>query len=382
MKKKVFFTFQTFQESGIADQLGCQFAHLYALGIACGMQYIQVKPFVFNRQACFYSRRKHALIKVFEISRVAKLKLYRNLFSLDPIVKLLGLDVDSSLEESKTRKIKVSLNKLLDNASSLPTVTERINQIANNTSTDSASVVLFLETDHSFYDMLPNIRRLCGLKYEQILDLAHNYLWLKSHQNIDAAVLDKSISPDTVSIHIRIGDSIFLPTDSGPLILHGAEIFFSLDDYVSTIMSVDSSRNPFFYPYELSWRIKRFCAAKGIDLSNVCLLSDGFAATTSALHRAKPRIIAELGLKGYLSSQSLVHKYELLFRKAFAWVPKHRVIIGENASSTAETICRLATSRLNISSNGGFAYSIQKLYGSKKYEQSTIFLPKSLNLVE
>jgi hypothetical protein len=46
----VFFTFTTFSGSGIADQIGAQFSHLYTLGHQCGWSYIHLSPFKFDRR--------------------------------------------------------------------------------------------------------------------------------------------------------------------------------------------------------------------------------------------------------------------------------------------------------------------------------------------
>lgn len=54
------FTFDLISGSGIADQLGTQFAHLYTLGVKCGWNYKHLKAIALNRGLLCVPRKRRA----------------------------------------------------------------------------------------------------------------------------------------------------------------------------------------------------------------------------------------------------------------------------------------------------------------------------------
>ena len=61
------FTFDLISGSGIADQLGTQFAHLYTLGVKCGWNYKHLKAIALNRSLLGVPRKRRAARSLPEI---------------------------------------------------------------------------------------------------------------------------------------------------------------------------------------------------------------------------------------------------------------------------------------------------------------------------
>src|SRR5215468_5181934 len=115
------FTFDLISGSGIADQLGTQFAHLYTLGVKCGWNYKHVKAITLNRSLLIdrlcVPRKRRAAKKLSEILGFQSSVLCNGGLSPDALTEYLGLGV-SSLGEVPPHT-QVSLDDLLRDSESI-----------------------------------------------------------------------------------------------------------------------------------------------------------------------------------------------------------------------------------------------------------------------
>ena len=166
------FTFDLISGSGIADQLGAQFAHLYTLGVKCGWNYKHLKAIALNRSLLSsllcVPRKRRAAKKLSEILGFHLPVLRNGGLSPDALAEYLGLGV-SSLDEVSPHT-KVPLDDLLGDSKSIDEIKIKvINGLQKGCGGRNASSdpLLWVTIDRSFHSKLDRIQRLLGMSYEQ-----------------------------------------------------------------------------------------------------------------------------------------------------------------------------------------------------------------------
>jgi hypothetical protein len=375
------FTFDLISGSGIADQLGTQFAHLYTLGVKCGWNYKHVKAIALNRSLLSnrlrVPRKRRAATKLSEILGFQSPVLCKGGLSPDALTEYLGLGV-SSLDEVRPHT-KVSLDDILGDSKSIDEIkVKAINGLQKGCGAQNASSdpLLWITTDRSYHSKLDRIHRLLGMSYEQVLDFAGETflkprLSDKQAHPLITGDLHKSNEPVAV-IHLRLGDSLYLATSKGCIILHGVQSYQTVSEFYEKVKTVDPSRMPWFDPYLVSYQVQRELTTRGICLDRCYLISDGFELSRKALNIAGSRETTPHDL--FVAAERKIDELEQQLSKAFHWIPRERRIIGEGAYETIQSIELIRFADLILCNNGGFSYVIHRLYRERKSGTSFVFL--------
>jgi hypothetical protein len=269
----IYYSFDLFDGSGIADQLGAQFAHIYSLGRACGWHFVSLKPVRFARQVA-----SNGLLSTRDKEGLSQVSAFLGLEAIDP-------------HPPFKHRIDVALKSLINGVSSVQDINNRVESLTSSCSGDSKSdsspcpaILVKIILDNDYHSLIPAIQGLTGLGWAKTLQLAGmTYLRDRSgipHSNV---ITD---NPLTVA-HIRIGDSVRIDTPYCPVILHGDKIFTSITTYWNEIGAIDKSRvgKSLFRPYDFSALIASHLEAKGYHVSSLFLVSDGFSGARASLCR-------------------------------------------------------------------------------------------------
>jgi hypothetical protein len=349
------FTFDLISGSGIADQLGTQFAHLYTLGVKCGWNYKHLKATTFKRSLLFVPTKHRAGSKLSEILGF-HLPVRRNgCLSADALTEYLGLGV-SSMDEDPPHTNGLQKGCGARNASSDP--------------------LLWVTIDRSFHSKLHRIHKLLGMSYEQVLDFAGETflkprLSDKQARPLISGYLHKSDEQVAV-IHLRLGDSLYLATAKGFIILHGLRSYRTVSEFYENVKTVDPGRTPWFDPYLVSYQVQRELTIRGICLDHCYLISDGFELSRKALNIAGSRGTTPRDL--FLAAKRKIDELEQQFSQAFHWIPRENRVIGEGDYETIQSIELIRFADLILCNNGGFSYVIHRLYQERKSGTSFVFL--------
>lgn len=371
------FTFDLISGSGIADQLGTQFAHLYTLGVKCGWNYKHLKTIALNRSLLCVPKKRRAARNLSEILGFHSPVLRNGCLSADALTEYLGLGV-SSLDEYPPHT-KVSLDDLLGDSKSIDEIKIKvIDGLQKGCGARSASSdpLLWITIDRSFHSKLDRIHRLLGMSYEQVLDFAGETflkprLSDKQPPPLITRYLQKSDEQVTV-LHLRLGDSLYLPTAKGCIILHGLKSYRAVSEFYENVKTVDPSRTPWFDPYLVSYQVQRELTIRGICLDHCYLISDGFELSRKALNIAGSRGTTPHGL--FLAAKRKIDELEQQFSEAFHWIPRENRVIGEGDYETIQSIELIRFANLILCNNGGFSYVIHRLYQERKSGTCFVFL--------
>lgn len=352
---QVYFTFKTFNDAGIGDQLGAQFAHLFALGSLCGWTYVHLTPIRFNRQNF---GRRHFDVNDSSILHNVACHLGLNLATKEPLVD---------------NKITANLSSLICNINHISQTNDRILEILDKSGANSSgrqeceySVLLEILLDDNYHAFIPAIKALTKMSWTQILQFS------------GAAFLQKQLSSTSLKTcnsqhfavaHVRIGDSIRIDTPFCPIILHGKEVYTSLMDYRHAIGSVDPGRRPYFNPFDLSDGIDSLLHARGLKRDSLVIISDGFKTTKQCIlaHMRSRR----LSLRIAISALRSIYRLESIFFRTIKDIPPSRRIIGEDSDSTLKSIKLFSSAKFLMCNSGGFSNVIFHLYNPKAQTDDT-----------
>ena len=338
----VYFTFKTSRYSGIGDQIGAQFSHLYSLGRQCGWSYVHLAPFDFDRRTPGSQGGK----------------------GLSSIVEYLGLDLTDP-RPNVDFETSILLSKLIEDASSIQQVCNRINLLVNTyiSTADcngnfNSSILLHIEIDGNYGCLIPVIQRLTGMSWSKTLQFAGaTYLQAKRASKVNCI----ENLPFAVA-HIRIGDCVRIDIASCPVILHGDKVYTSLARYNQEIGLSDPSRvsKIAFRPFDFLETVGTLMRARSIQPERLYLVSDGFKSTKRCIlsyirHR-------QLSLNTGLSALRKVNELERMFLSAAKWVPLSQRIIGEESQNTLSSIDLFSNASLVMCNTGGFSNTIYNIY--------------------
>jgi hypothetical protein len=371
------FTFDLISGSGIADQLGTQFAHLYTLGVKCGWNYKHLKAIALNRSLLYAPRKRRAGRSLSEILGFRLPTLRNDCLSADALSEYLGLAVSRMDEDAPHTKI--SLDDLLGDCKSIDEIKIKvINGLqkgcgARNASSDP---LLWVTIDRSFHSKLDRIHKLLGMSYEQVLDFAGETflkprLSDKQARPLITGYLHKSDKQVAV-IHLRLGDSLYLATAKGCIILHGLRSYRTVSEFYETVKTTDPYRTPGFDPYLVSYQVQRELTIRKIPLDHCYLISDGFELSRKALNFAGSRGTTPRDL--FSAAKRKIDELEQQFSQAFQWIPRENRVIGEGDYETIQSMELIRLADLILCNNGGFSYVIHRLYKERKSDTSFVFL--------
>jgi len=343
---QVFFTFKTFSDAGIGDQLGAQFAHLFALGNLCGWTYVHLAPIRFNRKnlGARHSKSNEPL----------------NLYN---VACFLGLNLQAK-KPLVDDTIVVSLSHLICNACSLSEVNDRVQGILKkpklkgiSAQDNSISVLLEIELDNNYHALIPNIEALANMSWTQVLQYS-GAIFLQ-RQLGSKFPISHNLQPYAVA-HVRIGDSIRIDTPYCPVILHGREVYTSLLEYRKAVGLVDPGRQPYFNPFDLSAKIDNLLLAKGFKRESLIIVSDGFDTTKACIwaHMRSRRLKLRIGI----SALRAICRLESMFFGSIKDISLSRRIIGEDSYSTLESIKLFSNAAFLMCNSGSFSNVIFNLY--------------------
>jgi len=352
---KVYFTFKTDSYAGIGDQLGAQFAHVYALGRHCGWNYVRLAPFRFDRQI-----------------DLGRHNLSGGTARLDVVADYLGLN---TAEEQPLVDFKIEINysDLICNSPSVPEINDRIHHLihpreknTHRAEYDDISVLLEIHLDNGYGLHLPIIQKLTSMNWDKTLQFAGSTHL--QHQLNRQAQGHHNGEPIVVA-HIRLGDSIRIDTPYCPVILHGKQLYTNLSTFEDKIGTVDERRSPTFSPYNFSHRIQSLLRAKGFDRESLFVVSDGFKTTKACIwgHIRNRR----LGLRTGVSALREVYRLEAMFCSSIKWVPLSQRIIGEEPDKTLESIKLFSRAAFLMCNSGGFSSAIFNIYNPVAQEDGT-----------
>lgn len=377
----IHFTFEITPQSGLADKLGVQFALLYALGKGCGWHYKRIEPVVFDRAQNFESKTERLAKRIAARLKLTDHQWYQNQWSGEPLADFLGLGQPDAELKDYRHVIEIPLAELLTNAESIETVNARVNQrIAEcGIRENSSTILLRISKDHNFYVIKNLIPKLLGISGDQILAFAgSDYLRPRLDSQRSALIAQLSPAEPLTLAHIRLGDSLYLATDQGIVILHGNMGYFSLADYYKTIKPIDPERFPWFDPYQVSYRIERELASRQLDPRSLFIISDGFRSSRQALERsarAQPDRISRALLR---AGHNKINELEQQFSRAFDWISPSNRVIGEGVLQTIQSIDLISKADLIMSNSGGFSLYMSGLYGKAVNGPPFIWLGKDV----
>lgn len=340
--QKIYYTFQVLRHSGIGDQVGAQFSHLYTLGHQCGWVYVHLTPFDFDRRTPGRQSDK----------------------GLSSIAEYLGLACTDP-KPCVNLETTILLSRLIEDASSIQDVRNRLKHfvgkhigISEIDAGINSSILVNIEVVGNYGGLIPLIQRLTGMNWEKTLHFAGaTYLQAKR----PSLVSRFENSPIAVA-HIRIGDSVRIDTESCPVILHGDKVYTSLARYQQEIGPSDPSRvsKIAFRPFDMLETVKTLIQASCIQPARLYLVSDGFSATRRCIlsyiwHRQLSLNIGILALRK-------ISEYERMLANAMRWVPLSQRIIGEEPHKTLSSIELFANASLVMCNTGGFSNAIFNIY--------------------
>jgi len=374
------YSFNLLSNRGISDQLAAQFSHLFVLGEHCGWSFKQISPFRFPRCQPSTPPRGKALRALSKIKRLA-LGTSPQPDVDDPVAVALGLNHDISEKSALT--LELTIGKALASASSLDDFAGKVEaKISALTALQSPSELphIIINVDYSYYTQLEKLYSFLDVSRKEIIDFAGEKYLRPNYQKSKMLRLAKgntSIhSPPLV--HIRIGDSLYLDTSEGPLVLHGSGVIYtSLLDFERSILSVELARSPWLDPDHLAAQILRELNHRGLDSSSLLLVSDGFSRSRSVLKNLIKSSKYAHARKALISGLRRIDDIERQFFRSFDWVPADNFCVGEATNQTIEAIDKIMNASLLFSSNGGFSTSIQNIY-KKSSERAEIVLLRPL----
>jgi hypothetical protein len=274
---------------------------------------------------------------------------------------------------------RVSLAYLLEDPKSIDEIKIKvINELqkccgARNASSDP---LLWITIDRAFHSKLDRIHRLLGMSYEQVLDFAgETFLKPRLSNKHARPTITRSIrkgDEKLAVIHLRLGDSLYLPTAKGCLILHGLKSYKTVSEFYENVKAVDPSRMPWFDPYLVSYQVQRELNIQGISVDHCYLISDGFELSREALNFAASTGTTPRRL--FLAAKRKIDELEQQFSKAFHWIRRENRVIGEGDYETIQSIELIRVADLILCNNGGFSYVIHHLYQNRKSGASFVFL--------
>ena len=341
----IYFAFKTFKSSGIGDQIGAQFSHLYSLGRHCGWTYVHLAPFDFDRRTPGSPGGK----------------------GLSSIAEYLGLGFSDPRPDVNV-EITILLANLIEDASSIQQVCYMMNSLVDNyiSTADidvrmNSPVLIHIGIDGNYGGLVPVMQRLTGMNWAKTLQFAGStYLQAKRADRVSR--FDNY--PIAVA-HIRIGDSIRIDTASCPVILHGDKVYTSLARYQQEIGSSDPSRASkiAFRPFDFFETVKTLMLASCIQPEHLYLVSDGFKATKFCIlsHIWHHRLSLGIGILALRK----VNELERMFSNAIKLVPPSQRIIGEDPQNTLSSIELFASSSLVMCNVGGFSNTIFNIYNPR-----------------
>ena len=360
------FSFEITPGAGLADKLGVQFAYLYTLGTRCGWRYRLIEPISFNRAQLYYSRQRRLLQKLVAILGLERTRWYINRFTGQPISEFLGFgSPDASLSDYGTI-VDISLDELINDAKCLQDIKTRAYQSLPYSSDDEdrPRTLLRIQKGQNFYTLRDRISTILSSPAGDVIDFAGGqYLREKLVKNWPGLVSHSFSGNKLALAHLRLGDSLCLPTDKGLVILHGNVCYFSFDEYHKKVKPIDPERFPWFDPYQLSFRIERELENRRIGADSLFIISDGFKSSREALNRAAKRHSAVLPPDLTRSAHRKINELERQFKKAFAWVSADNFIIGEGNIQTIQSIDLISKADLILCNSGGFSAFLGRLYG-------------------
>jgi hypothetical protein len=343
---QVYFTFKTFSDAGIGDQLGAQFAHVFALGSLCGWTYVHLSPIGFNRRnfGSWFSKAD-------------------DMSSQHNVSSLLGLNL-TSVPPLVDKKIVVNLSSLISDARCKSQVNDRLLEILNKPKTNTlsrqeseSSVLLEIELDENYHALIPTIEALVEMSWTQVLQFSGEAFLQRQCSSISST---SPFSHPCAVAHVRIGDSIRINTPFCPIILHGREVYTNLSEYRRIIGSVDPGRQPHFNPFDLADRMDSLLFAKGFKRESLFIVSDGFKTTKACIlaHMRSRR----LNLRMAISALRSIDRLESMLFRVIRDIPPSRRIIGEDSDSTLKSIKLFSSADFLMCNSGGFSNVIFNLY--------------------
>jgi len=343
---QVFFTFKTFSDAGIGDQLGAQFAHVFALGSLCGWTYVHLSPIGFNRWN-FTTRHSKA----------------DDMSSPHNASSLLGLNLTSA-PPSVDIKIVANLSTLISDARCVSLVNDRLLEILNKPKTiqinrqeSESSVLLEIELDSNYHAFIPTIESLVEMSWTQVLQFSGEAFLQRQCSSISSTPF---FSHPCAVAHFRVGDSIRIDTPFCPIILHGREVYTNLSDYRRIVGSVDPGRRPHFNPFDLADRMDSLLIARGFKRESLFVVSDGFKASRACIvaHMRSRR----LNLRLAISALNSINRLESMFLRVIRDIPPSRRIIGEDSDSTIKSIKLFSSADFLMCNSGSFSNVMFNLY--------------------
>ena len=343
---QIYFTFKTFSDAGIGDQLGAQFAHLFALGSLCGWKYVHLSPTIFNRRN--YGSRHSETDGMSNLHNVASF-LGLNLTSKQPLIG---------------KKISTTLSMLICDARCLSQVNDRLLEILNQSGYgrigkegNELPGLVEIDLGKNYHSLIPAIEGLIKMSWTQALQYSgESFLQRK----LNPKCLSPAIHERSAVAHVRIGDSIRIDTPFCPIILHGREVYTSLSEYRHIVGTVDSGRRPYFNPFDLTDRIDALLYARGLNRETLVVVSDGFKTTKACIlaHMRSRRLSVRIAISALRS----VYRLESMFFRAIRDIPPSRRIIGEDSNSTLKSIIKFSSADFLMCNSGGFSNVIFNLY--------------------
>jgi len=343
---RVYFAFETNRHAGVGDQLGAQFAHVYALGRQCGWTYVRTAPIQFDRP-CSAGRYGISMGRM----------------DLDTIIQYLGLN---AVEDRPVvdHTINIQIADLIRDAGSVSEVNDRIVKEASSRQSDinraevvPMKVLVNIDLGSQYYRCIPMIQNLTNMNWEQTLQFA-GASYLRHQMKQQAMPID--YGRDIAVAHIRIGDSIVIDTPHCPVILHGNNFFTSLVAFQEQIGSVDSKRTPTFNPIRLSESMQSLLRDYGYSRESLFITSDGFKTTKACIwSHIRSR---KLGIRIGISALTEIYRLERMFQESISWIPYSQRIIGEEPEKTLESIRLFAQADFLMCNSGGFSNVMFHLY--------------------
>jgi hypothetical protein len=365
------FTFEISSSAGLADQLGAQFSYMYTLGESCGWRYRLINPVTSSRRFVGQNPWKRILIeKANSNLRRLRIPCFAYRYDSSQIYDFLGLRKKQATESDYRYVVDAPLKQLLEGATSPQNINERVNRILTGKGigdTETSQILLRLVKDNSYYLLMSSICEAIGLSDVQILEYAGEH-FLRPHLNRETCgFLPKDGKNEELSLaHIRLGDSIYLPTEEGLIILNGSMAYLSFSDFYKEVRTTDTHRFPWCDPFLMSDRIEGELRARSFELSSLHLISDGFRSSHKALRTAARSGISGLTPSLVRAGHRKIVELERQFETAFKWIPEEKKVIGEGSRETIQSLDLIMRARLILCNSGGFSAYISQIYSAKE----------------
>lgn len=413
--KAIDFTFSITPHAGLADKLAIQFGFIYALGTSCGWRFRLIEPVVCIRQEQYDSRRRKLVKKIARLTGVQRTSFYRKVFPMDSLSCYLGLDKAEASSSDYGLILEMPLADLLADANSVADINRKLEprleaselqqqsprdhelQEGLNPISDEAHdaldrksrVLLKITKDRSFYLLLDRIKAVLEMDGGDIIAIAgEGYLRPNLLRHGSASLPPGQLSNQTrqlmettslqsiVLVHLRLGDSLYLSTPEGYLILHGRMSYFSFQEYFEKVKPIDPDRFPWFDPYQVSHKVRMELDQRNIDPASTYVISDGFASSRATVKKTARTYPERLGGAFQAAAQRRIDELEQEFYRAFDWVPRERMVIGEGNEETILSIHLIAHCRLILCNSGGFSLFMSHIYGNPQAKPEFVWLVK------